>query len=200
MLCSLVMTSPCNGKALCFHAHPRDFRFEWKFLHSKLCIFVGPLRNLTKKVTYRFSKFIHICGVEKIVYKKMFKFLIFLNIGPKPNIQKFWQRRRQILSQKHFPSSLFAPNPYTLPNPFKLPPHDDDLPYPFTKHNPLPRSSRHRQRINVPPFVDQLPEGPFIDLESSGNVTPRVGRLAPLNCRVNQIGNRKVSRNSVMEL
>ena len=29
----LIMTSPCNGKASCFHAHPRVFRFKWKFLH-----------------------------------------------------------------------------------------------------------------------------------------------------------------------
>ena len=24
----LIMTSPCNGKALCFHSHPRVFRFD----------------------------------------------------------------------------------------------------------------------------------------------------------------------------
>ena len=32
-LVTLVMTSPCNGKALCFHAHPPVFLFEQKFLH-----------------------------------------------------------------------------------------------------------------------------------------------------------------------
>ena len=98
------------------------------------------------------------------------------------------------------PAPSLPPNPYTLPNPFKLPPHDDDLPYPFTKHSQMPRSSRRRQRINVPPFVDELPAGPFIDLDRSGNVTALVGRLATLNCRVNQIGNRTVSVSALVKL
>ena len=45
----------------------------------------------------------------------------------------------------------------------------------------------------MPPFVDQLPPGPFFDIERSGNITALVGRPARLNCRVNQIGNRTVS-------
>lgn len=94
------------------------------------------------------------------------------------------------------PAPSLPPNPHTLPNPFRLPPHEDDLPYPFTKHSQLPISTRHRQRIKLPPFVDQLPPGPFIDVERSANVTALVGRLATLNCRVNQIGNRTVCSHS----
>ncbi|KAA0194069.1 hypothetical protein HAZT_HAZT008989 [Hyalella azteca] len=45
----------------------------------------------------------------------------------------------------------------------------------------------------MPPFVDQLPPGPFFDVERSGNVTALVDQSARLNCRVNQIGNRTVS-------
>lgn len=44
----------------------------------------------------------------------------------------------------------------------------------------------------MPPFVDQLPPGPFFDYERSGNVTALVDQSARLNCRVNQIGNRTV--------
>ena len=66
-----------------------------------------------------------------------------------------------------------------------------DLPYPFTKLRV--RNSRQRKKIRLPPFVDQLPEGPFIDQQRSGNVTALVGRLATLNCRINQIGNKTVS-------
>ena len=45
----------------------------------------------------------------------------------------------------------------------------------------------------LPSFIDDLPPGPFFDLERSGNVTALVGRPAKLNCRVNKIGNRTVS-------
>ena len=45
---------------------------------------------------------------------------------------------------------------------------------------------------HMPPFVDQLPSGPFFDFERSGNVTALVGQPAKLNCRVNQIGNKTV--------
>ncbi|KAF2365908.1 Immunoglobulin I-set [Trinorchestia longiramus] len=51
----------------------------------------------------------------------------------------------------------------------------------------------HEEHNHMPPFVDQLPPGPFFDIERSGNVTALVDQSARLNCRVNQIGNRTVS-------
>lgn len=47
-----------------------------------------------------------------------------------------------------------------------------------------------------PPFVDNLPTGPFFDANGSNNVTALRNHSANLNCRVNQIGNRTVSSSS----
>ena len=68
---SNIMTSPWNGKALCFHAHPRIFRFQWKFLHiwtsyyeyiTILGLSVSCLTKLTstQEVTGQFSRLKHI--------------------------------------------------------------------------------------------------------------------------------------------
>lgn len=49
-----------------------------------------------------------------------------------------------------------------------------------------------------PPFVDEMPSGPFFEMERSNNITALRNHSANLNCRVNQIGNRTVSSSSNM--
>ena len=63
---SIIMTSPCNGKALCFHAHPRIFRFEWNFLYIWTC-YHEYIMNLCMSVCPSVCRLVKWTSTQKVI-------------------------------------------------------------------------------------------------------------------------------------
>ena len=93
-----IMTSPCNGKACCFYAHPRVFRFWWKiftcldelpWVHYEYLPVCRQVKwTLTQEVSDLFLSFIHI-SIRRVwspnLSRENFKFK--KNVDQKPEFK-----------------------------------------------------------------------------------------------------------------